>query len=288
MISVALDLETGKVRSECYKSEDPIVESSPAVARGRCLVGDSWRDAARRSAQRTVAGSGRSRRMLEIKSSPVVVDAVVLTGSHDGHPARARQPPPAKQRWEFETDGPVHATPAVVNGVVYVAGCDENFRAISLADGKEILPCHGGSQHGGVAPVIDGDRAYVGTFNNEVLAIDLKAEKDRVAYENPDRQLPVSIRRRLLAGGRSSSAAATSWSTPSTRRPARRPGRSPPARVVDSSPVVAGNRVYIGSSDGRLYVLDPASGTKVWSSTRARHSPASPAVARRQGRSRIE
>ena len=33
---------------------------------------------------------------------------------------------------------------------------------------------------------------------------------------------------------------------------------------VESSPAVAGNRVFIGSNDGRLYVLDAATGKKLW------------------------
>ena len=33
---------------------------------------------------------------------------------------------------------------------------------------------------------------------------------------------------------------------------------------VDSSPAVAGGRVYVGSSDGKLYVLDAATGQKQW------------------------
>jgi len=48
---------------------------------------------------------------------------------------------------------------------------------------------------------------------------------------------------------------------------------------VDSSPVVAGGRVYIGSSDGRLYVLDSASGKKLWEFDAGAGLTASPAVA---------
>ncbi len=33
---------------------------------------------------------------------------------------------------------------------------------------------------------------------------------------------------------------------------------------IDSSPAVAGGRVYVGSNDGRLYALDLASGKVVW------------------------
>ncbi len=48
---------------------------------------------------------------------------------------------------------------------------------------------------------------------------------------------------------------------------------------VDSSPVVAGGRVYIGSSDNRFYVLDAASGRKIWEFDTGAAITASPAVA---------
>ena len=48
---------------------------------------------------------------------------------------------------------------------------------------------------------------------------------------------------------------------------------------MDSSPVVAGGRVYVGSSDGRLYVLDAQSGKKLWEFDAGAALTASPAIA---------
>jgi outer membrane protein assembly factor BamB len=48
---------------------------------------------------------------------------------------------------------------------------------------------------------------------------------------------------------------------------------------VDSSPAIAGSRVYAGSSDGRLYVLDLASGKKLWEFEAGAPLTASPAIA---------
>jgi outer membrane protein assembly factor BamB len=48
---------------------------------------------------------------------------------------------------------------------------------------------------------------------------------------------------------------------------------------VDSSPVVAGGRVYIGSSDGKLYMLDAATGTKQAEFEAGDAITASPAIA---------
>jgi outer membrane protein assembly factor BamB len=48
---------------------------------------------------------------------------------------------------------------------------------------------------------------------------------------------------------------------------------------VDSSPVVVGGRVYVGSGDGKLYVLDAASGKPVQEFEAGGPISASPAVA---------
>jgi len=48
----------------------------------------------------------------------------------------------------------------------------------------------------------------------------------------------------------------------------------------DSSPVVSGNVVYVGSDDGILYGLDVTNGKKVWQFTAGAEIKASPAIAR--------
>ena len=48
---------------------------------------------------------------------------------------------------------------------------------------------------------------------------------------------------------------------------------------VDSSPVIAGNRVYVGGNDGKLYVLDLQSGKSVFEFEAGGPLSASPAVA---------
>jgi outer membrane protein assembly factor BamB len=48
---------------------------------------------------------------------------------------------------------------------------------------------------------------------------------------------------------------------------------------VDSSPIVAGNRIYIGGNDGKLYVLDTATGKSVFEFEAGGPLSASPAIA---------
>ena len=161
--------------------------------------------------------------------------------------------------------------------MIYLAGCDEHFRAISLADGKAIFNLPSGANTA-ASPLIDGGRAYFGTFNNEVLAIDIKARKLVWRYENPDRQFPyyssaALANGRVIVGSRDKLVHAIDAATGKSAWTFTTRAR------VDSSPAVAGGRVYVGSSDGRLYVLDAARGDKVWEFDTGAPLTASPAIA---------
>ena len=129
---IAVDLATGKLQWK-YSAETFIGESSPAVGTDAVYIGDldgilhavNIRDGKRLWTYKTDA---------EIKSSPILVNDLVLIGSYDTHlyAIETRQ----QLRWKHATEGMVHATPAVHGDVVLVAGCDEKLRAIRIADGS--------------------------------------------------------------------------------------------------------------------------------------------------------
>ena len=153
----------------------------------------------------------------------------------------------------------VHATPAVQDGLAFIAGCDAMLPRDPHRRRQGVYQIESGA-YTGASPVIDGDRAYFGTFDNEVLALDLKRAHGALAL------LPIPIassrstRRPRSPTAASSSAAATSWSTRIDATTGKAAWTFATRARVDSSPVVAGGRVYVGSSDGRLYVLDAAIG----------------------------
>jgi outer membrane protein assembly factor BamB len=204
------------------------------------------------------------------------VNDLVLIGSYDGH-LYAVDARTGKQRWKVLTNGQVHATPAVHEGLAFIAGCDSVFRAIRITDGREMYQISSGA-YTGASPVVTGDRAYFGTFENEVLGLDLKSRKILWHFSDPDRQFPfyssaALFESKVILGGRDKMIRALDATT-------GKPMWTFTARArVDSSPVVAGGRVYIGSSDNRLYVLDAASGRKLWEFDTGAAVTSSPAVA---------
>jgi outer membrane protein assembly factor BamB len=271
---LALDLASGKLRWK-YSTGNLIGESSPAVTDSAVYIGDlgglvhavNIADGKQLWTHRTAS---------EIKSSPVVADGTVLVGSYDGS-LYAFEPATGKLKWKVATNGMVHGTPAVQNGLAFIAGCDSVLRAIRIADGSEAYRIDSGA-YTGASPLIDGTRAYFGTFNNEVLAFDLQRRRLLWRYADPDRRFPfyssaAMANGRIILGGRDkyihaidAKTGKAAWTFATRAR-------------VDSSPVIVGGRVYVGSSDGRLYVLDAESGKKISEFDAGAALTASPAVA---------
>jgi outer membrane protein assembly factor BamB len=124
-----------------------------------------------------------------------------------------------------------------------------------------------------------GGRAYYGTFDNSVLAVDL-GEGGRIAwsYAPSDRRFPFYSSAavagdRVVLGGRDkrvhgldAASGEASWIVETRSR-------------VESSPAISRGRVYVGSNDGRLYVLDLASGEKLQEFDAGAPLSASPAIA---------
>ena len=270
----ALNLENGDVYWK-YKIDAPIGESSPAYSRGVVYIGDlgGWLHAVNATDGKKIwafkAGN-------EIKSSPVVVGDRVLIGSYDQH-LYCVSTRNGSLIWKAKTNGPVHSTPSVAGGMAFVAGCDELFRAINLADGKQVFTVSSDA-YTGASPAIRGSAAFYGTFDNEVLMVDLSARRVAWRYQHPERKFPfyssaAVTADRVVVGGRDKMIHGLSVSGKAAWTFATR------ARV-ESSPAISGSRVFVGSNDGRFYVLNLNTGAKLWEFDAGAPLSASPAIAR--------
>ena len=270
----ALSLDNGAVYWK-YKIDSPIGESSPAYSNGVVYVGDlgGWLHAVNATDGKKIwafkAGN-------EIKSSPVVVGDRVLIGSYDQH-LYCVSTRDGTQLWKVRTNGPVHATPSVSAGVAFIAGCDELFRAIRIADGRQLFTVSSDA-YTGASPALRGNFAYYGTFDNEVLMVDLAAHRVGWRYQHPERKFPfyssaAVTNDRIVVGGRDkfvhglSPDGKAAWAFATKAR-------------VESSPAIAGGRVFIGSNDGRFYVLNLSTGALIWEFNTGAPLSASPAIGR--------
>jgi len=270
----ALELATGALRWQ-FQTKSQVGESSPLVHGGLVYVGDldgvfHAVDVSTGKARWTFKSEG------EIKSSPNIAGDRIYFGSYDQH-LYCLSAATGTLVWKYRTEGPVHGTPAIDKGTVYISGCDETFRAIDAATGKQVYELPLGAYTGASAAVLDKG-AYVGTFGNEVLGIDLARRAARWTYRHKSRSFPFYSSAalsadRVVLGGRdklvhclNSSTGKAAWTFLTKAR-------------VESSPVIVGNRVFVGSNDGVLYELDLVSGRKTWEFTAGAPLSASPAAA---------
>ena len=270
---VSLSLDNGQVYWK-YSTGAPIGESSPAYGNGVVYIGDL-------SGVLHAVNAPDGKRLWtfksgnEIKSSPVVVGDRVLIGSYDEN-LYCLSTRNGSVLWKVKTNGPVHSTPSVSNGMAFIAGCDEVFRAIRISDGKEMFTVSSGS-YTGASPAVRLGNAYYGTFDNEVLAVSLTQHKITWRYQHPTRKFPfyssaAVTQDRVVVGGRDKMvhglnlAGKNVWTFATRAR-------------VESSPAVAGGKVFVGSNDGRFYVLSLSNGNKLWEFTAGAPLSASPAIA---------
>ncbi|HXG68962.1 MAG TPA: PQQ-binding-like beta-propeller repeat protein [Blastocatellia bacterium] len=271
---VAVDMQSGQLRWK-YETPGPIGESSPCAGSEAVFIGDlsGMLHAVSREDGR---GLWTFKTNGEIKSSPVLVDGKVLIGSYDEH-LYCLSASNGAVLWKVRTNGYVHGTPAVHNGMAFVTGCDEIFRAIRISDGREMYRVASGA-YTGASPAIVGQFAYYGTFNNDVLGVNLTTRRIAWRYRHPQRQFPFYASAaveagRVVVGGRDkmvhcidANTGKSVWTFATRAR-------------VESSPALAGNRVYVGSNDGRFYVLDFQTGAKLWEFNAGAPLSASPAIA---------
>jgi outer membrane protein assembly factor BamB len=160
--------------------------------------------------------------------------------------------------------------------MVYVSGCDAIFRAVAADTGKEAYEISIGEYTGASAALRDG-YAYVGTFGNEVLGLDLERHKVQWTYRHATRTLPyyssaAVTQDYVVLGGRDKMVHCLQRSTGKEVWTFLTGGR------VDSSALIAGSKIFVGSNDGNLCELDLVSGEKIWQFVAGAALTASPAV----------
>ena len=180
--------------------------------------------------------------------------------------------------WKIETDGYVHGMPAIAQTHILIAGCDGLLRVIDIASGKEQSQIELGAYVGASAAVYQ-TRAYVGTYESQVLCLDLNAKEIAWSYEHPQRKFPYVASpsvtpERVIVAGRDKMVHALDpdtgvvlWTYTSRSR-------------FEASPVVAGDRVFAGTTGGKIVALNLDTGELGWEFVTGSEFVASPSVAR--------
>jgi outer membrane protein assembly factor BamB len=187
-------------------------------------------------------------------------------------------------KWAFKAGGVIVTSPAIADGVVYIASLDGHLYAIDQESGKEKWNFKS-SRPIASSPAVDRGTLYFVSSVGALVALDVATGKPKwvfaAEYERkfeakglhgypsaaqtiPDAwdiftSSPAVANGKVYFGGGDGSVYAVDASTGLLQ------WKFGTKDVVHASPAVVGNTVYIGSWDSYLYALDAATGQEKWS-----------------------
>ena len=286
----AVDQVTGKEKWK-FKSALPIA-SSPAVADGKLFFVSStgalaaldlatgkpkWvfvADYERRFEAKNLHGYSPKQQTIPdawdiYTSSPAVYQGKVYFGSGDGG-IYAVDAASGLLQWKFQTGNVVHGSPAVVNGIVYVGSFDSRLYALDAETGQQKWVFQGGldpAVHNQVgfqsSPAVVDGVVYIGSRDAHVYAIDAITGNKKWDYPTSKSWVNTTpaMRDGVVYAGTSDSSRLMALDAKTGRLRFNFDTKA----YVFSSPALAGNTVYVGSHNGKLYAIDVTSGALRWS-----------------------
>jgi outer membrane protein assembly factor BamB len=198
----------------------------------------------------------------EISSGASFIDDRVLIASQDGNLyalARATGMP----AWTYETSDQIQCSPSIAGDRTFLGGCDGNLHTVAIRDGKssaDPLPLGGPT---GSTPAIVGERAFLPIMDGAVVAFDWKANRELWRYVDEERAQEY----RTSAAVRDGVVVVASQNRQVDALDAetgQRKWRYTLRRRADASPVIAGEDVWLASTDGRLTRLSLTDGSEKW------------------------
>jgi outer membrane protein assembly factor BamB len=146
-------------------------------------------------------------------------------------------------KWAFKAGGPIVTSPALADGVVYIAALDGHLYAIDQETGKEKWNFKSRMPIASSPAVIGGTLYFVSSAGS-LVALDIKTGQPKWVYA-------IEYERKFEARNLHGypSAAQT---IPDV------------FDIFTSSPAVANGKVYFGSGDGNVYAVDAQSGSLLW------------------------
>jgi eukaryotic-like serine/threonine-protein kinase len=187
-------------------------------------------------------------------------DAAMFRGNaqHSGVYQGAGAPRFSRMKWSFHTGGMVIASPAVVDGTVYIGSDDGNLYAVDAASGKEKWKLAVHSRVPSSAAVSNGI-VYFGAYDGNFYAVDAASGKLKWKFKTTGE--------RRFAGKHLHGVQPAAETMPD------------PFDCFLSSPVVWNGAVYFGSGDGNIYALSTEAGVLKWKFKTGDVVHASPAIA---------
>jgi outer membrane protein assembly factor BamB len=201
-------------------------------------------------------------------SSPAVANGKVYFGSGDGN-VYAADAQTGVLQWKFATRDVVHSSPAVVDRTVYVGSWDSYLYALDAETGQQKWAFKSGDDdtiHNQVgfqsSPAVVDGTVYVGCRDAHVYAIDAATGRKRWDYPTSKSWVigAPAVRDGLVYVGTSDSSRLMALDAKTGRLRFNFDAKA----YMFSSPALAGDLVYAGDHNGKLYAVDAKTGKLAW------------------------
>ena len=212
----------------------------------------------------------------DISSSPNFYDGGVLFGSQDAN-LYLLDTQTGEKKWQLETPDQIRCSVTVAQDRAFVAGCDGFFHIVDLKTGTEAgkVDIKSPTQS---TPAVMNELVYFGTEQDEFIAVDWKTATGKWTFSDENGPAPVRGCAAVTPGHVVFGARNRFVYSVDPQSGVKNWGVELKAKV-DGSPVIVGQRVYVGSTDGRFYVLSLKNGQKIWEKQFNGGFVSSPAVA---------
>jgi outer membrane protein assembly factor BamB len=205
-------------------------------------------------------------------SSPVVdmndKELTVFFGSSDGN-LYAVNAETGTLKWKFKTNGIIHTSPALYNGLLYIGSWDTYLYAIDAKTGKEKWkfktkdqPVYHQLEGIQASPVVYDSMVYFGARDGYFYALNANTGALLWNYfaDNSWVLTTAAIKDTMLYFGTSDTYLFFAFDAKTGKEKYRMKANG----YLYSSPAIAGNTAYFGDFTGKLFALDLNSGGKSW------------------------
>jgi outer membrane protein assembly factor BamB len=224
-------------------------------------------------------------------SSPIVDvnnnDATVYFGSSDGN-LYALNAATGSLKWKFKTDGIIHTSPGIYNGIVYVGSWDTYVYAIDAQTRKEKWkfktqdqPMYHLLEGIQASPAVYDSAVYIGARDGYFYALNANngALLWKYSADNSWIVTTAAIQNGTVYFGTSDSYLFLALDAKTGKEKYRMKANG----YVYSSPAIAGSTAWFGDFSGKLYALDLNTDGKVWKEFYTPERKANAAILNPQG-----
>jgi outer membrane protein assembly factor BamB len=198
----------------------------------------------------------------QIDGSPSFFKNLVLITSQDGK-LHAFDALDGKPKWQYESGDQIRCSPTIVDSETLLGGCDAKLHRIDLETGTAAGPAVPLSGPTGSTPAAGARRIVVPAMDGTVFAIKRSDFSIEWKYSDPDQEqeyrndAAIGDQLVILSSARKSVDALSI-------EDGTRQWQYVPKKRSDASPVIAGEDVWLATTDGRLIRLSLADGTEKW------------------------